>query len=439
MLRSLRFRSISLSATLLLGACSQAPANVIVNPPVITVIIGGDAGSPDAIKPTGCTSGATCAASLEDFECRANELICKCGEYRTVDEAKKITDCASLEAGVPETSVDATPEAPGPQLKVSLASDTPVAGTLWRDQAHVSVVKFNFEAIGANQTIEGLKVTRFGLMGSWADVKSVALWNDALGFLTSCVYTSAVANCSGFSYAVTPGTKGSLSLVVDFDATGAGDHVFALQGAADVTLKAPAGVVMGAFPVSGNHFSVVNESNIQLTAALGSTPISVKSCQKGATLFVYSLTNAEDELGIFAQHFVLESTGPGGGYVVSSNDPYFNNVKLVSLASGLSLTPPMLLADPLGSPLTTTSVVLDYSKSGEFLHFAPEQHKLVAVQADTACYELKKGEFFGKSYRVTLKAMGSYDVFNDVDASWLEVARITPSTDIVGPTFVVNP
>ncbi|MBI2033591.1 MAG: peptidoglycan-binding protein, partial [Candidatus Liptonbacteria bacterium] len=178
--------------------------------------------------------------------------------------------------------------APASGLAVSRAADNPAAGSLISSSgsaaARVEVLKVNLTAgTAGGVTVNDLKFTKQGVLSDSSISSAYLIENGKVVGQFSSI-TSGVINFTGLNLGINAGQTRSLSLAID-PATGlnAGNTVsFTMDMAssiAAVDFNNTAVATSGAFPISGNVFTVTSVSNPSIAS------VTVSSSSVGTSVY----------------------------------------------------------------------------------------------------------------------------------------------------------
>ncbi len=232
-------------------------------------------------------------------------------------EVKALTD-KTQSGGVVENVL---PPVTGGALSVSLASDTPTAGTLAGGTAYNKMLKLNLTAGSDKDTkVTGITITRTGLIAN-TNISGVSVW-DRMGYRHGDVMTSVNSNNQvtiGFGsnpIVVARGTTETLTVAFNLATAATSGTVGAsVLSAADVLTD---GTVSGSFPVVGNTMGLVDGSSslstysvaaVSPAGALVTTAGNVEIGQtKEIGKFKFTETSGINDIAINQVTFYLEGT-----------------------------------------------------------------------------------------------------------------------------------
>ena len=148
--------------------------------------------------------------------------------------------------------------------------------------------------------------------------------------------------------------------------------------------------------------------------------------------FLFSLTATQEDLEI--EMLPMQIGCDAGRIYGSDGTPYFTDIKVTDVETGVVVAGPRELA----SPTDGMEIVSSWFVFGSPFVIPAGTTRSLAIRVDTAMAEDAPGEFFGNACRVTLTSLeGAVSVGSPPEALPNEAINIT--TDIVGNAFVVRP
>ncbi len=214
-----------------------------------------------------------------------------------------------LEAALGNTvNVGATPVTTvSGSLNVALAADTPAGMTVPRNAASQPMAKFNLSATGGNVTVSSVTLTRVGI-GSTTDMTNVYLFDQNGNRLTPGLTVNSINNQVQFNnlnLMIPSGQTVALSVRADFSvASGStgGQHSFQLVNASAVSMvtstSTSAATVTGAFPITGNVFTVGSILAGRLDVQVGSTVSNPNVGSQNVEIANFKLVANTDDIAI---------------------------------------------------------------------------------------------------------------------------------------------
>jgi hypothetical protein len=186
-------------------------------------------------------------------------------------------------------------------LTVSLASDTPAGMTTTKNASSVKLVKVNLMAGSSDVTVSGLRFTRVGV-GNTSDFSNVYLYDGQGTRLTTGRTINSQTNVVEFNalnVTVPAGQTKSVFVYGDFSSPSAtgGQHAFRIADAASVIVSGSA-TVAGAFPITGNVFTVGTESSARVDIQKGIQPSNPNVGAQGAEISNFKVTANTNDIEI---------------------------------------------------------------------------------------------------------------------------------------------
>jgi len=239
------------------------------------------------------------------------------------------------------------PSYTGSGLSVSLASNTPAAGSIVADstsgdgaQAQASLLAVNFSAgSDGDVQVSTLKVKRSGISAD-VDISNAYLYDGTtrLAEMTNISDTLITFTSASGLFTVSRGTTRTVWVKMDLtNGTTAGKTIaFSINAASDV--MAGSAVVSGAFPVMGNYQTTASVADLgKLTVAtVGATSATVDPGQTGYTLWRFSVAAADQKIKV--SHIKVTNVGS-----VATTD--LTNIKLMNGGNQLGSTLASLSSD----------------------------------------------------------------------------------------------
>jgi len=187
--------------------------------------------------------------------------------------------------------------APSTGLKVTLASDNPIAGSLVSGASRVDTLKVNLTAgTSGAATITGIKFTKTGVVSDSAISNAYLVESGKVVAQYSSI-SGGVITFSGLNLNVNAGQTRGLSLGIDTTSASVGNTIaFKLNAASDVTAvdyNNAAITAAGTFPVNGNTLTITtveNPSIATLTIASSTVGTSVNAGTSGVLVSQWTLT-----------------------------------------------------------------------------------------------------------------------------------------------------
>lgn len=206
----------------------------------------------------------------------ANAVSPAVGYFGTISRAKYSSLTASSTPSTPSTPSTTPTTTPVPTtgtFTVSLASDTPVAGTIVDGQGLANLTKFVF----SNGTTSAVKVTsiKFKRLGVSADASltNVYLFQGGQRLTDSATVSSGYMNFNMTAgiFSVPANSAVTISASADIDGTSGETVGIGIEKAADVTSDVTAS---GTYPLNGNLFTLATASlaGVQFAVDASTTP-----------------------------------------------------------------------------------------------------------------------------------------------------------------------
>jgi hypothetical protein len=254
----------------------------------------------------------------------------------------------------------------GAGVTVSLATDNPMSQSVLGGVSSISpVLSLNFTAGASPVTVTGLKINRTGLSAD-QDINNVYLMDGAKVVANNLGIANSVVNFSASNglFTVPAGTTKNIKVAASF--VGGSNQVgktftFSVASADAVTTQA--GSVSGAFPITGNLFSVANVTNqasLQITNSLTAT-LSVSAGQNGFNVGQFTMQAQNQAVSV--KSIKVTNTG-------SIQNTDLANIKLQNGATVLATLPGLssdgtavfdLSANPLQLTSGQTAVLYVYA------------------------------------------------------------------------------
>ena len=199
--------------------------------------------------------------------------------------------------------------------------------------------------------------------------------------------------------------------------------------AVDSVYNSGASVNIDSYDGGTNEYSEVTTQGGNLTVAFnGPTTSNVAKGKLGVVFYKFALTSADNDLEI--RHLRMQFAGDGAGKLYEGTTPYFRNLKLVNLDTGVTVAGPKELATSGGETATQD---LDFSdvfnvKAGETLN--------LALEADIA--NSSDSDLIDHAYHGILKAFQDGDIKIVSTGENLALTKVVPNTDTTGNDLTVK-
>jgi len=219
-----------------------------------------------------------------------------------------ITAAESALTDTAQTGVTA-PVTTGGGLTVTLASDTPAGISMAQGAAGIGLLAINLTAGSGDVTLSGLAVKRFGV-GASSNWSNLYLYDGATRLTDgrSVNSTTQLASFTGLSIKVSAGTVKKIWLKGDLGTslTSGGTHGFQIADATAITSTASS--VTGAFPVSGNQFTVgaatAGTLDINSNGTVGNPSLGTKQAEVGR----FNMVASTEDITVSRIQFTIDGT-----------------------------------------------------------------------------------------------------------------------------------
>lgn len=186
-------------------------------------------------------------------------------------------------------------------LTASLASDTPVAGSVPYSSADVAFTKISLAAGSEDTTVNQITVTRTGL-GTDANFASVKLFDGSVQVGTSQnLNSNHQAVFRNLNISIPANTTKKLTVAGNIAATGTAvnGHIIGLSVGAATDIESSA-TVYGTFPIQGNYMTVANVTigGAQISAGSVSVPTNVDPDAVDQKINSYKITSTTEDITI---------------------------------------------------------------------------------------------------------------------------------------------
>ncbi|OGH82712.1 MAG: hypothetical protein A3G08_01500 [Candidatus Magasanikbacteria bacterium RIFCSPLOWO2_12_FULL_47_9b] len=247
------------------------------------------------------------------------------GEVGGTKTSASLTEDPTQMGSVPSEDEDEDEdeeETSGGDLSASLSANTAVAATLADGTQYNNLLTVNFKAGSKDVKIEGLTVTRTGLIAN-SNISGVSVW-DGDGYRHGEIMTSFNTNNQvviGFAsdpIIVAAGTTEAVSVSFNLGTSAAGGTVGARIASAS-HVDTDGGEVSGSFPIDGNIMSIVDGSSSLADAKVEAQAVSAASAStasgnteigetKDIGKFKFSQSNGKGKITVEQVVFYLEGT-----------------------------------------------------------------------------------------------------------------------------------
>ncbi len=311
--------------------------------------------------------GPLTEAAVKRFQAKYG--ISQVGRVGPITRAKFNELYASAPSQPSQPSEPSEPSAVGTGLSVSLASDTPAAGTLVSGnqsgmgaQVLADVLKLNFSAgTDGAVKVKTLKLTRGGVSTD-SDIANAYLvdGSNIVAEMTSLSNKVMTFTSSDKLFEIPAGSTKSIMVKLDLvDNTSAGKTItVALASASDVTTDGAS--VSGTFPITSNVFSTAQVGDLgKLTVTDVTQPTSLDPGVTATELWRFSMQSNNQKIEISKVKLAMVGTAPYDAF--ANLELRVDGVK-VSGGSGTSLSS----AGTITFDLSASPYVIDLGQTKNF-------------------------------------------------------------------------
>lgn len=239
------------------------------------------------------------------------------GEGMDVSSLSTGSDVTGYECELSDASQSGCTEVPmGGDVTVSLASSTPAGALLPKAANSVEVLRFNVMAGSEDSTFSQVAL-KMNAIGATSNIDKVYLYEGSERLTSGRTINSSTRKVTFGSLGLDldAGQTRTISVRVALSASANAADALSLQIASSSDLEAAGGDVMGSFPISGNTFTIANDSVGSLTVAKTGTIENPVVGEQDATIGKFRVTaGSQEDINLEEVTLKIDDSGDHADY-----------------------------------------------------------------------------------------------------------------------------